>query len=202
MSAFSVLEAVAAQDGSPLCWPERNGGLTSALETGRRRFHPAPVTPPLSSSALALVLAGAATLRLIPEIFLPVELLLPCGEHKICPAVHALKYPILKFGHGANPWLKAVSVKTARLRKIVKEEGEALPGASPLWFIWLFRFPAALLPVPFTGESGFHTLFLTWLQIEGMALDLFNDVFLLYLPLKATKGIFKSFALLQSYFCQ
>jgi len=35
-----------------------------------------------------------------------------------------------------------------------------------------------------------------------MPLDLFNDVFLLYLAFKAPQGIFKGFALLQSNFRQ
>jgi len=141
---------------------------------------------------LALVLAGAATLGFVPEVFLPVKLLFTCGENEICPAVDALKYPILKFGHGAIPSMKMPGIKT----------GRSVATRFALQDYCLLRFPAALLPVPFTGEGGFNPLLLTWLQIEGMALDLFNDVFLLYLPLKATKGIFKSFALLQSYFCQ
>ena len=35
-----------------------------------------------------------------------------------------------------------------------------------------------------------------------MSLDFLNDVFLLYLPLKAAQGIFEGFSLLQSDFCQ
>jgi hypothetical protein len=62
--------------------------------------------------------------------------------------------------------------------------------------IVLLRFPATLLPVPFTGESGFHALFLAWLQVEGMTLDFFNDVFLLHLPLEAAESIFQRFTFL------
>jgi hypothetical protein len=43
---------------------------------------------------------------------------------------------------------------------------------------------------------------LSRLQIEGVAFDLFDDVFLLHLPLKAAKGVFKSLTLLKLYFRQ
>jgi hypothetical protein len=35
-----------------------------------------------------------------------------------------------------------------------------------------------------------------------MSFDFLDDVFLLYLPLKAAQGIFEGFSLLQSDFCQ
>jgi len=35
-----------------------------------------------------------------------------------------------------------------------------------------------------------------------MSLDFLDNVFLLYLPLKAAQGIFEGFSLLQSHFCQ
>jgi hypothetical protein len=66
----------------------------------------------------------------------------------------------------------------------------------------LFDFPATLLPISFTGEGGFNPHFFTRLQIERMALDLFNDVFLLHLALEATEGIFQRLPFLQSYFSQ
>ena len=68
--------------------------------------------------------------------------------------------------------------------------------------LWLLGVPATLLPVPLTGKSGLDPLFLPWLQIEGMPLDLFNDVFLLHLPLEAPEGVFQRFPLLESDFSQ
>jgi len=35
-----------------------------------------------------------------------------------------------------------------------------------------------------------------------MALDLFDDVFLLHFPLKASEGVFQRLPLLESHFCQ
>ena len=73
--------------------------------------------------------------------------------------------------------------------------------ASPVDFE-LFGVPAGLLPVPFAGKSCFHTLLFAWFQVEGVALDLFDDVFLLHLPLETTERILKSLTFLESNFCQ
>jgi hypothetical protein len=122
----------------------------------------------IGRSCLPLVLTGSATLRFVPEFLLPVELLFTSGKDEISSAIHTFQYPIREFNHGTTP----------------KRRGETICIASPP-VDCLLRFPAALLPVPFAGESGFNPLFLPWLQIEGMTLDLFNDVFLLHLPLEA-----------------
>src|SRR4051794_643845 len=64
------------------------------------------------------------------------------------------------------------------------------------------NLPAILLPVSFAGQRLLGPELLARLQIEGMPFDLFNDVFLLNLPLEAAKGVFKRFALLKLNFCQ
>jgi len=51
-------------------------------------------------------------------------------------------------------------------------------------------------------ERGFHTLFLAGLQVEGVTLNLLDNVFLLHLALEPTQSILEAFALLKSYFCQ
>jgi hypothetical protein len=66
----------------------------------------------------------------------------------------------------------------------------------------LFNFPAAFLPVSFASQCLLDPQFLARLQIEGMALDLFDDVFLLHFPFEATKGVFQGFTFLESDFCQ
>jgi hypothetical protein len=58
-------------------------------------------------------------------------------------------------------------------------------------------FPAAL-----TCQGFFHTLLLAGFQIEGVALYLLDDVFLLHLTLEAAQCVLKGLALLQSDFCQ
>ena len=66
----------------------------------------------------------------------------------------------------------------------------------------LFNFPATFLPVPFACQRLLDPQFLARLQIKRMALDLFNDVFLLHLSLEAPEGVFQGFTVLESYFCQ
>ena len=59
-----------------------------------------------------------------------------------------------------------------------------------------------LLAITFASERLFHALLLAWLQIEGVTLDLFDDVFRLHLALEAAQGILKRFTFLNSYLCQ
>ena len=66
----------------------------------------------------------------------------------------------------------------------------------------LFDFPATFLPVSFARQRLLDTQFFARLQIEGMPLDLFNDVFLLHLTLEASEGVFQGFTVLESYFSQ
>ena len=66
----------------------------------------------------------------------------------------------------------------------------------------LFDFPATLLPVAFAGQRLLGPELLARLQIEGVPLDLLNDVLLLDFSFEAAKGVFKRFALLKLYFSQ
>jgi hypothetical protein len=62
-------------------------------------------------------------------------------------------------------------------------------------------FPS-FFPATLARQCFLHALFLAWFQIKGVALDLLNNVFLLYLALESAQCIFKRLALLQSDFCQ
>ena len=53
----------------------------------------------------------------------------------------------------------------------------------------LFLLFASFFAVPFAGKRFFHALFLARLEIEGVPLHLFNNVFLLDLSLKAPQGV-------------
>jgi hypothetical protein len=61
---------------------------------------------------------------------------------------------------------------------------------------------ANFLPSPLASQRRFHALFLTGLQVKGVALDLFDDVFLLHFALEAAQGILEGLTLLQSNFRQ
>ncbi len=59
-----------------------------------------------------------------------------------------------------------------------------------------------LLPVPFACECFLHAFLFAWFQVKGVALDLFNNVFRLHLPLETTKSILQGLAFLNTNFCQ
>lgn len=66
----------------------------------------------------------------------------------------------------------------------------------------LLDISRALLAIPFAGQGFLGPLFLARFQVEGVPLDLLDDVFLLHFPLEPAKGAFQSFALLDMDFRQ
>jgi len=66
----------------------------------------------------------------------------------------------------------------------------------------LVLFFSRLLAGSLAGQSCFHSLFFARLQVEGVALDLLDNVFLLYLSLEPAQRVLEGFPLLQSHFCQ
>src|SRR6185436_12010321 len=60
----------------------------------------------------------------------------------------------------------------------------------------LLRFASELLAITLPRQSLFGSALITRLQIEGVLLDVLDDVFLLNLPLEPTKGTFDRLALL------
>jgi hypothetical protein len=180
----SALETLTAENGPPLCGPERNGRFAPALRANGRGFDAIRASAPVGVR-LSFGFTSLAAFRLVSEFLVVVKLLLARGEREIVSAVHALERTVLKFGHfGA----------------ILKNGSEARAGRFACW--WLFDFPATLLPVSFTGKSCFNPLFFSRLQIERMPFNFFDDVFLLYFPFEAAKGIFECFALLEPDFSQ
>jgi hypothetical protein len=53
-----------------------------------------------------------------------------------------------------------------------------------------------------TSQRGLHAFLLTGFQVKGVALNLFDNVFLLHFTLEAAQSVFKGFSLLQSNFRQ
>jgi len=64
-----------------------------------------------------------------------------------------------------------------------------------LFFAWFFS--GAL-----TSQRRLYTFFLAGLQVEGVSLDLLDNVILLHLAFEAAQNILEGFALLKSDFCQ
>jgi|HubBroStandDraft_6_1064221.scaffolds.fasta_scaffold174947_3 hypothetical protein len=66
----------------------------------------------------------------------------------------------------------------------------------------LLRIPCTLFPVALARQSFFGPLLLTRLQVEGMSLDLLDDVLLLDLALETPQRAFQGFSILDVDFCQ
>jgi len=66
----------------------------------------------------------------------------------------------------------------------------------------LILFLACLFAGPLASQRSLYTLFFARLQVEGVALNLLDDVFLLHLALKAAQSVLEGFSLLKAYFCQ
>ena len=66
----------------------------------------------------------------------------------------------------------------------------------------LILFLTDLLAIPLACQGFLDALLLAGLQVEGVALDFLDDVFLLHLALEAAKSILEGLTLLQTNFCQ
>ena len=61
---------------------------------------------------------------------------------------------------------------------------------------------ANFLTSALASERGFHAFLLTRLEVKGVALHFFDNVFLLHLALETAQSVFEGFTLLQSNFRQ
>ena len=61
---------------------------------------------------------------------------------------------------------------------------------------------AGLFSAPLASQSFLNALFFARLQVEGMTLHFFDDVFLLHLAFETSKRVFEGFALLNTDFSQ
>ena len=66
----------------------------------------------------------------------------------------------------------------------------------------LVRFAALLFPRPLPRERLLRAAPIAGLQVEGVLLDILDDIFLLDLPLEAPKRAFNRFAFLDLDFSQ
>ncbi len=67
---------------------------------------------------------------------------------------------------------------------------------------WLVLFLTYLLAIALARERLFDALLLAGLQVEGVTLYLFDNVFGLNFALEAAQGIFERFTFLNSNLCQ
>ena len=66
----------------------------------------------------------------------------------------------------------------------------------------LVLFLTNFLTVTLASERFFDALFLAWFQIEGVTLDLFDDVFGLNFTFEAAQGVLERFTFLNANLCQ
>src|SRR3954468_6764958 len=131
---------------------------------------------------------------------------LPAGRLARLP-LHALQRfgSFLKFLSAKNCCSPAVQTNSApqstheRIRSW-NSIGRYLVGRSSLLRSNLLDFAPELLTVALPGQRLFGPALIAGLQIEGMLLDVLDDVFLLHLPLEPAEGAFNRLALLDFHF--
>ena len=106
------------------------------------------------------------------------------------PQIPVLRYiPLGSAHHAQAAWLTAIKLQRLRATSNQDKEKQGPP---------LERRPTVLLVLLFTSlfatalarQRFFHTLLFARLEVEGMSLDLLDDVLLLDLTLEASQGVF------------
>ena len=69
-------------------------------------------------------------------------------------------------------------------------------------FASLILLLTRLLARTLASQCGLDAFFFARLQVKGVTLDLFNNVFLLHLALETAQSVFEGLTLLQSHFGQ
>ena len=82
---------------------------------------------------------------------------------------------------------------TARSFWIVMIQLERAALISPAWLV---RFATLLFARTFTRQRLLGAATIAWLQVEGVLLDILDDIFLLHLPLEATESTLDRLAIL------
>ena len=77
-----------------------------------------------------------------------------------------------------------------------------LPAAISFQENRLFDILVSLLTVPLAGEGFFGSLLFAGFQVEGVTLNLLNDVLLLDLALETAQRAFQRLTILHEYFSQ
>ncbi|HTL27690.1 MAG TPA: hypothetical protein VL282_00650 [Tepidisphaeraceae bacterium] len=172
---FAGLKAFFAEHRAPLGWLERHRRFLAAVRTRCDRFNPFPgtATGAAGRPRSAFGLAGFAALWFVLEILVGEELLFSRRPDELRATVYAPEQPVLEL-HWSLP--RRVGLAS------------------------LLRFSPELLTITLARQRLFGAAFITGFQIEGVLLDVFDDVFLLNLPLEPAESAFNRFALLNLYF--
>jgi hypothetical protein len=71
-----------------------------------------------------------------------------------------------------------------------------MPRRGPLFLAPLFRVASLFLSVTFARQRLFGPTLVSGFQVEGMLLDILDDIFLLHLPFEPPKSAFNRLAVL------
>jgi hypothetical protein len=156
---LSGLEALLAEDRSPLRGSERHRGFTPAIRAVGHCLDSFACNHRTRRAAGPLGFAGLAPFGFVLEVLVSEELLFSCCPHELVAAVHAPEDPVLEL-HRSPPRPRSV----------------------------LLQFASEFLPIPLARERLLCPALVSRLQIEGVFLDVLDDVFLLHLPLEPSKG--------------
>jgi hypothetical protein len=130
-------------------------------------------------------LTGLAALGFVLKAFVGEEELFASGKDELRPAVDAFEGLIAVFHawlprrNRCSPAAQRKSMRTSRAPTV----HPCLSGADS------FLLVSNFLSAPFPGQGFLDSAFFPRFQIEGMFLDLLDDVFLLNLPLEATQRV-------------
>jgi hypothetical protein len=168
---FAGLEALLAEDRSPLGGSERHRGFPAAVRAVGDRFYSLAGNHRPRRAADPLGFAGLTPFGFVLEVLVSEELLFSRRPDELLAAVHAPEDPVLEL-HRSPPRPRSA----------------------------LLQFASELLPIPLACERLLCPALVSRLQVEGVFLDVLDDVFLLHLPLEASEGAFNRFALLNLHF--
>ena len=183
------LETFAAKYRTSLGGTERYGRFFSASRTVGGRFHAFPSDRGTRRRAgCSFGLARFASLRLVLEILVGEEELFTSSPNELGAAIYASERLVLEL-HRSFPLIDPARTSGGSSSKIARSfTPDDLPS--------LFDFPTLFLARSLAGERLLRTAPITRLQIERMFLDIFDDIFLLHLPLETAECAFDRFAFL------
>ena len=201
------LEALAAEHGTALGRTEGHRSFLPASRAVRRGFDSLSADGGASRRARrTLRLAGLAAFRLVLEILVGEEELLAGSPNEGGPAVYAVEGLILELHYSIRTSLAhPVRSHPPTIANLPPSAGglpgnqRSSPGPGPTV---LLRLAALLLARPLPRQRLFRAATIAGLQIEGMLLDILDDIFLLDLPLEPAKRAFDGLAILHFDFSQ
>src|SRR5262245_60291381 len=168
---FPGLEAFLAEHGAPLRWFEGHRRFLPTGRTGGDGLNPFARGSGAGGPGGTLALARLAPLRLVLEVLVGEKLLFAGRPDELRTAVHTPEDSVLEL-HRSPP-------RRGRV---------------------LLQLPPELLSIALPRQRLLGSPLVAGFQIEGMLLDILDDVFLLDLPLEPAESALDRLALLNLYF--